>query len=67
MIAGVDYEPYNEEAVDEGDDEDDNEDDDYDPNQDQANDDVPLAYDTDEEEQGIPVDDTHSTASESGV
>ena len=62
LIAGVDYEPSNEEQVDEGDD---NEDDDYDPNQDQVNNNIPLTYDTDDEDEGIPVDDTPSTASES--
>ena len=71
LIAGVDYEPYNEEDVAEEDDEDDNEDDDYDPNQDQDQVDVPLTHDTDEEDEdededeGIPVNDTPSMASES--
>ena len=36
LIAGVDYEPYNKEDIDD----DDDKDDDYDPNQDQVEDDV---------------------------
>ena len=55
----------NDEEVDEGDDEDDDEDDDYDPNQDQVDEDVPLTYDTDDEDEGIPIDDAPSMASES--
>ena len=61
----MDYEPHNEEDVDEENERDDNEDEDYDPNQDQVDDDVHLTYDTDDEDEGIPVDDTPSTASKS--